>query len=82
METSRYSQQWADELASDNGYKKRYLNSGVFVAKTTFLKELLPEALEYVTDHDLSIVDRKNSTAGGLFPSAYPCFRKEAAVIR
>ena len=67
---------WADKFACDNGYEKRYLNAGVFVAKTDFLKELLPAALEYVDNYDQSPPNRKKLHSKGTFYDGLPEFPK------
>jgi hypothetical protein len=44
---------WADQDAARNGVTQRYINAGVFVGKTDFLKEVVDKAMEYVSDDDL-----------------------------
>lgn len=68
--------QWADELAHENGYEGLYLNSGVFVGKSAFLKDLLEEALTFVTDQDLTIAARKKLDREGTFAENLPEFPK------
>ena len=45
---------WADKNAQDNGRKHCYLNSGVYIGRSKFLRKVVNEAMEYITDHDLS----------------------------
>lgn len=40
---------WAD---SDPERRGRYINAGVFIGKTTFIKEFLEDSLNYCTDND------------------------------
>jgi hypothetical protein len=42
---------WAD---SDPERRHRYLNAGVFIGKTTFIKEFLEDSLNYCTGNDCS----------------------------
>ena len=53
------ARRWADQVARDNGCEQIYLNSGVYIGRTAFLREFLDAALEFVTDHDLSNATRK-----------------------
>ena len=45
---------WTDSIAKKDGYGERYLNSGVYVAKTSFLQEFIDSAMEYVTEDPIS----------------------------
>jgi hypothetical protein len=47
-------QRWADAQARQAGRRSRYINAGVFVARSDFLGEVLDAALAYVTDDDLA----------------------------
>ncbi len=44
--------QWAD---SDSNRHGRYLNAGVFIGRTEFVREFLEESLKYCTDDDCTI---------------------------
>lgn len=44
---------WADHIAKENGYSGWYINSGVYVARALFLREVLEAAMAYVTETDL-----------------------------
>ncbi len=45
---------WTDGVADSMKEPRRYLNSGVFVGRRTFLQEVLETALEYATEDDLT----------------------------
>ncbi len=45
---------WSDSIARQGGYGERYLNAGVFVAKTSFLREVIDAAMEYITENPIS----------------------------
>ncbi|MHC4268239.1 MAG: hypothetical protein ACYSTS_07205 [Planctomycetota bacterium] len=47
-------QKWADQNARENGRRHCYINAGVFIGKTEFLREVVDLTMEYITDHDLS----------------------------
>ena len=38
-----------------NGGNKRYLNSGVYIGKTKFIKELFKEAIKYAIPHGVTM---------------------------
>jgi hypothetical protein len=44
---------WADRVAKEHGYPGWYINAGVYVARTSFLREVLETAMAYVTETDL-----------------------------
>ena len=46
--------EWTDRIAKESGYGERYLNAGVFVGKTSFLREVMEAAMEYVTEDAIS----------------------------
>ena len=46
--------EWTDQIADKNGHDRLYINTGVYIAKTSFLREVIDSAIEYVTEHDLS----------------------------
>lgn len=70
------TRRWADHLARDHGCEQLYLNAGVFVGKTTFLKEILNMALEFVTEDDLSPAERDKLHRQGTLAEAFPEFPK------
>lgn len=47
-------QEWTDQIANKNGHDRLYINSGVYIAKTSFLRKVMDSAIEYITEHDLS----------------------------
>jgi hypothetical protein len=44
---------WTDQIAKEQGYPGWYINAGVFVARTSFLSEVLEAVMAYITDDDL-----------------------------
>jgi len=50
---------WTDHIAKENGSPGWYINAGVFVARTSFLCEVLEAAMAYVTETDLPTKDYK-----------------------
>ena len=46
--------EWTDRIAKESGYGERYLNSGIYVAKTSFLREVMDTAMEYLTEDAIS----------------------------
>ena len=44
---------WTDHIAKENGHPGWYINAGVFVARTSFLSEVLEAVMAYITDDDL-----------------------------
>jgi|TARA_B100000315_G_scaffold248977_1_gene279547 hypothetical protein len=45
---------WADRI---NGGRMRYLNSGVYIGKTSFVKEMFDEAIKYAIPHGVIMAD-------------------------
>jgi len=72
------TRRWADQLARDHGCEQVYLNAGVFIGKTTFLKEILNIAVEFVTEHDISPAERNKLHRQGTLAEALPEFPKGA----
>ena len=50
---------WTDQIAKEHGYPGWYINAGVFVARTSFLREVLEAAMAYVTEDDLPGTEHK-----------------------
>ena len=48
---------WADQNAKESGRTQCYINSGVYVGRTEFLRSVVDSTLEYITDHDLPRVE-------------------------
>ena len=44
---------FADKIARENGVSQCYINAGVFVGRVECMKEVINEALKYVTGQDL-----------------------------
>lgn len=72
------TRRWVDQLARDHGCEQLYLNSGVYIGKTTFLKEILNMALEFVTEHDLNPTELNKLHRRGTLAEALPEFPKGA----
>jgi len=56
---------WADGNAQESGRSKCYINTGVYIARKEFLRELLTATLEYVTTDDLSREEYKRLRRAG-----------------
>ena len=67
---------WADQKAGEHSERVRYLNAGVFIGTSSFLQEVLGEALKYVTDDDLSHVERRRLYHNGTLLNVLPEFPK------
>ena len=52
-ECMREVQKWADQKAMENGRSECYINSGVYIGRTEFLRKVLNSAAKYITEHDL-----------------------------
>jgi hypothetical protein len=66
--------QWADQNARASGYQNRYMNTGVYIAKTDFLRELVRSAKAYVTPEDLSRVEYRRARRNGSLDQRLPEF--------
>lgn len=66
--------EWTDQIAREKGYGKRYINSGVYIGKTSFLREVISAATAYVTDHDLTPEEYKNLRRKGVLSENLPSF--------
>ena len=51
---------WADRI---NGGRMRYLNSGVYIGKTSFVKEMFDEAIKYAIPHGVIMADYMESVS-------------------
>lgn len=67
----------ADNTAKESGKDRLYINSGVYVAETSFLLDVLETALKYITPNDLSREEyrdaRNNKTSMPNFPTGIGC---------
>ena len=79
-------QAWTDALAAQVGAEGLYLNAGVYIARTAFLKELVARALDYVTEHDLSREEYRKFQAAKRLGEVLPKFPKgigsDQAILR
>jgi|TARA_B110000908_G_scaffold162604_1_gene208260 hypothetical protein len=66
-----------DESIQSN---ERYLNSGVYIGKTTFIKELFEEAIKFATPHGVTMDDYHNYL--GSKPLNYPHGAQDQDIIR
>ncbi len=48
---------WADKNARESGRTHCYLNSGVYIGRTEFLREVVNSVVEYITDNNLTMVE-------------------------
>jgi hypothetical protein len=67
---------WADQKAEESGYPRRYPNSGVWIARRSFVHEVLRVAAAYITDHDLTVTERRRLVAAGTLCQKLPDFPK------
>jgi hypothetical protein len=77
---------WTDNIVRQSGFEKRYLNAGVFVGRTSFVRQVLEAAIEYVTEHDLSRreLDRhkRDGSLGGRLPGFPQCVGSDQIILR
>lgn len=77
---------WTDQISRENGFRHVYINAGVFFGKTVFLKELLNEALKYITDNDLRGPERHEMHRRGTILENLPDFPRrigtDQAILR
>jgi hypothetical protein len=66
--------EWADQKARESGSAPTYINAGVFVGKTAFLRQVLEVANSYVTEHDLSRTDYRRLRREGSLNRRLPEF--------
>lgn len=69
-------QRWADQNARENGRRHCYINAGVFIGKTEFLREVVNSAMKYITDHDLSSEEYWRILENGSLSERIPEFPK------
>ena len=65
---------WTDEIAAKSGFGQRYINAGIFIAKTSFLREVMESVMQYVTDHDLSREEYRELRRNGCLCERLPSF--------
>ena len=69
-----------DWVHSINGGTPRYLNSGVYIGKTSFIKELYEEAIKYAIPHGVTMDDYRDYLARE--PKDYPKGSQDQDIIR
>jgi hypothetical protein len=67
---------WADQVAKEHGSPGWYINAGVFVGRTFFLREVLDAAMVYVTETDLTGPEFKRLKDNGTVYKNLPEFPK------
>ncbi len=67
---------WTDQIADESGYHQLYINAGVFFSKTSFLREVIDTAMEYITDNDLSFQEYIRLRQQGSLCKKLPSFPK------
>ena len=68
--------EWTDQIADKNGHDRLYINTGVYIAKTSFLREVIDSAIEYVTEHALSWEEYEELHQKGGLCERLPSFPK------
>jgi len=68
--------EWTDQIADKNGHNRLYINTGVYIAKTSFLREVIDSAIEYVTEDDLSREEYQEHRRKGSLCERLPSFPK------
>jgi len=67
---------WADQRAREHGCMGLYINAGVFIGRTDFLREVFDAAEPFVTDHDLSRDEEREYSRKGELADQLPEFPK------
>jgi len=67
---------WAEQVAKEHGSPGWYLNAGVFVGRSSFLREVFEAAMEYVTETDLTGAEFKRLKDNGTVYEKLPDFPK------
>jgi hypothetical protein len=65
---------WADQIARGKGSPGWYLNSGVYIGRTNFLRQILEIALNYITEQDLSREEYRQLRLSGKLCERLPEF--------
>ncbi len=68
---------WADNI---NGDRNRYLNSGVYIGKTSFVKEVVEEAMKYAVPSGVTMGDYRKYLATK--PKDYPHGSQDQDIFR
>jgi len=69
-----------DRVDKINQGTERYLNSGVYIGKTEFIKEIFNEAVKYVTPHGVTMDDYRSYLDSN--PVNYPQGSQDQDIIR
>ena len=69
--------QWADTIPDSN---KRYMNSGVYIGKTKFIKKFFEEAIKYIQPHGVTMGEYKNYLNSN--PINYPIGSQDQDIFR
>jgi hypothetical protein len=67
---------WTDQVAKEHGYPGWYINAGVFVGRTFFLREVLEAAMAYITETDLPGAELRRIKYNGTLYENLPDFPK------
>ena len=77
---------WAGQVAKEKGALGLYLNSGVYIGRTAFFREVVEAAAAYVTDDDLSREEygrrRRDGTLGERLPEFPKACGSDQAIFR
>ena len=76
MQCMPHIKEMTDQIADKNGNGRLYICSGVYVAKISFLREVLDEATKYITDNELSREDYRRLRRQGTLCEKFPSFPK------
>ena len=68
--------EWVDTVNSKN----RYLNSGVYIGKTSFVKEMVEEAMKYAIPHGVTMDDYRDYLDS--LPEDYPKGSQDQDIFR
>ena len=66
-----------DKINQDN---KRYLNSGVYIGKTSFIKEIFTEAIKYINPHGVTMDEYRKYLNSN--PKNYPQGSQDQDIFR
>jgi len=69
-----------DEVKQINGDNNRYLNSGVYIGRTEFVKEVIAEAMKYAVPHGVTMDDYREYLNSN--PKDYPKGSQDQDIFR
>jgi hypothetical protein len=67
---------WADRVASGHASNDRYINSGVYIGRTSFLREVLDAAKDFITERDFTREEYRSARRDGTLCERLPEFPK------